>query len=687
MPGQNGIEFLEDVRDRDPDLPFILYTGKGSEAVASKAISAGVSDYLQKESGTEQYAILANRITNAVEARRAQRDRQRQLEAIETAQEGISLLDDDGTFLHVNEAYADLYGYDSAELVGKHWETLYNDEDARRLREEILPTVEAEGHWHGTTTGRRADGSTFTEDHILALTDQGELVCTVRDISQRKQRERELREEQEFVQSIFRSLPDPLYAFDVDGYPLRWNEQFETVSGYSSEEIEEMHVSEFVPEEELETILTDFQLIIGEGRTVTVETKIETKDGDWVPYELTGSPLEAADGQSRGMTGVGRDITVRKRREQRLEALNRATRQLLTAETREEVAEIGAEVAREVLDLEANAVHLYDDEQSSLAPVAVTDAGHDLVGDVPSFTDGDSIAWRVYEHGEALALDDVSDDPDIYNADTPVESELYLPIGEYGILMAGSPTAETFDDQDVLLGEILAGNLEAALEQVERTEQLRARERELTRQNERLEQFTSIVSHDLRNPLSVARGRLELATDECNSDHLDHVAQAHDRMETLIEDLLTLARDGGGVTDPVPVDLPTLIDNCWSNVKTGEATLVRNFDQRIRADESRLKQLFENLIRNAVEHGGDRVTVTIGRLEDGFYVEDDGTGIDEDQYERLFQTDYTTSDTGAGFGLTIVEEICEAHDWDIRVTASDDGGARFEISGVDVVRE
>lgn len=65
MPGMNGIEFLESVRAIDEDLPFILFTGKGSEEVASEAISAGVTDYLQKQSGTDQYTILANRITNA----------------------------------------------------------------------------------------------------------------------------------------------------------------------------------------------------------------------------------------------------------------------------------------------------------------------------------------------------------------------------------------------------------------------------------------------------------------------------------------------------------------------------------------------------------------------------------------------------------------------------------------------
>jgi PAS domain S-box-containing protein len=192
MPERNGIQFLEAVREEYDSLPFILFTVKGSEEIASDAISAGVTDYLQKESGTDQYAVLPNRITNAVESRRVKRERNRQLDAIETAKEGISILDEDGQFIFVNEAYADLYGYDPDEMVGEHWEMLYREADIPHIYEDIIPTVEETGHWTGTTTGLRADGSTFTEDHVLALTDRGELVCTVRDISDRRDGQQEL---------------------------------------------------------------------------------------------------------------------------------------------------------------------------------------------------------------------------------------------------------------------------------------------------------------------------------------------------------------------------------------------------------------------------------------------------------------------------------------------------------------
>jgi signal transduction histidine kinase len=209
------------------------------------------------------------------------------------------------------------------------------------------------------------------------------------------------------------------------------------------------------------------------------------------------------------------------------------------------------------------------------------------------------------------------------------------------------------------------------------------RERELARQNDRLEKFANVVSHDLKNPLNVAQGRLELASEQYESEDLDSAARAVDRSLTLIEDLLTLARQGQSVGDVESVQLAEICESCWQTVETGDSTLSIETDRTIRADPGRLKQLLENLMRNAIEHGGERVSITVGDLDDGFYVADDGAGIPEDEREDVFEAGYSTTDEGTGFGLNIVNEIVEAHGWEITVCDSTEGGARFEITGVE----
>jgi signal transduction histidine kinase len=188
----------------------------------------------------------------------------------------------------------------------------------------------------------------------------------------------------------------------------------------------------------------------------------------------------------------------------------------------------------------------------------------------------------------------------------------------------------------------------------------------LERQNDRLEEFAGVISHDLRNPLNVAMGRIAHAQNDCESDHLDPALSALDRMEEMIEDILALTRAGQAVEEP---------------------ELVAPTEMTIRADESRLRNFFENLYRNAVEHGGEDVTVTVGQLDDrdGFFVADDGPGIPEAERDDVFEAGYSTAEGATGFGLNIVEEIADAHEWDVRTTDSEDGGARFEVTGVEVV--
>jgi len=196
--------------------------------------------------------------------------------------------------------------------------------------------------------------------------------------------------------------------------------------------------------------------------------------------------------------------------------------------------------------------------------------------------------------------------------------------------------------------------------------------------------FASIVAHDLRNPLNVADGYLAVLREDQNTEAVATIGDAHDRMEAIIEGLLTLAREGRDLGETEPVVLSDPIKQCWQDVETVDATLQVVDDIELVADRSRLQQLLENLFRNAVEHAGPDVTVTIGRLDGGFYVADDGPGIAPDQRETVFEAGVSTTADGTGFGLSIVQEVADAHGWTIQLADSTDGGARFEITDVDI---
>jgi PAS domain S-box-containing protein len=213
------------------------------------------------------------------------------------------------------------------------------------------------------------------------------------------------------------------------------------------------------------------------------------------------------------------------------------------------------------------------------------------------------------------------------------------------------------------------------------------REKELKQQNERLEDFTGIVSHDLRNPLNIAEGRLDLAREKCENKHLDTIDGALERMNALIDELLAQAHQRGEIDDFEPVDLATMTKTCWQNVDTGEATLAVDVDRVVLADEIRLRQLLENLLQNGIKHGGETVTITIGEVDDGFHIEDDGPGIPADERDDVFEAGYSTSEEGTGYRLSIMKQVADAHGWGVNLTDSSGGGARFEVTGVESRRE
>jgi len=227
------------------------------------------------------------------------------------------------------------------------------------------------------------------------------------------------------------------------------------------------------------------------------------------------------------------------------------------------------------------------------------------------------------------------------------------------------------------------------------------------RKTRRLDEFANIVSHDLRNPLNVAQGYVELAEETGDTSELTLVADAHERMDAILADMLALAQSGERAVSPTAVDLADTAEEAWAMVPTDDATLTVTADVTLYADPGRLKTLFENLFRNSVEHGatdgrtesGDPVEdgstadadpipidVTVGRLDDGagFYVEDTGRGIPPAVRERVFEAAFTTGG-GSGLGLSIVRAAADAHGWSHTITEGETGGARFEFRNVTFV--
>ena len=426
------------------------------------------------------------------------------------------------------------------------------------------------------------------------------------------------------------------------------------------------------------------------GDTFELTYRILSADGDKKWVNEHGQRVAIEDGEAI-FEGFITDVTALKKSERQLaqysdtlEGLQRTTQQLLEATTPTAAAEIVIDGIESAFRFDTAGIWLATDDK--LEPVAQTERGQTLIGEPPTYSPAEqSLSWVAFVEGTTRRIESMADQPDRANPETPINSELIVPLGEYALLNIGSTEPEAFSEADAERVQLWADTVTEAFARVDQLQQLKTREAELTRQRDRLDQFASVVSHDLRNPINVASGRLKLAAEECDSDQLEIIDRALSRMEELIDDALLLARQGQTVGETESLVLCDLVAQCWQTVATAEAAIDCQTDAVIRADPSRLADVIENLFRNAVEHGTDSVQITVGATDTGFYIADDGPGIPPDEREQIFETGYSTNTDGTGFGLAIVREIVEAHGWAVTVGESEAGGARFDITGVEFI--
>ena len=234
MPGSNGIEFLETVREDHPDLPFLLYTGKGSEEIASDAISAGVTDYLQKEAGTSQYAVLANRITNAVEQYRSTR-------ALEASQERLSLFfeqsplgvvewTEEFEFARLNDAAEEILGYEESDLLGGTWPPFVPETERRHVAVLERDLLANKGGYQSVNENVRSDGERIRcAWHNQVVTDEDGAVIGVfsqfEDVTEAEARKREIERTNAVLSTALDALPVGMLVEDGDRRVIRANER------------------------------------------------------------------------------------------------------------------------------------------------------------------------------------------------------------------------------------------------------------------------------------------------------------------------------------------------------------------------------------------------------------------------------------------------------------------------------
>ncbi|MEF8840802.1 MAG: PAS domain S-box protein [Haloarculaceae archaeon] len=361
MPGADGLEFLRAVRERDPDLPFVLFTGKGSEEIASAAVSAGVSDYLQKVTGTDQFAVLANRVENLVSQARAEETLERKIrqqEAVATlAQRALEGGAIDELFDRAVETVAEQLGTDYAKilehrpdrsdlllvagvgwdegLVGEatvpddagmqagytlaHGPVVVADLDEEEcfegpdlltdagVRGGLSVTVGRDNEPWGVFGTHTADRRSFTDDEVTFVRTVANLLGTA---IERAETERQLRESEEQFRRIAELSPDTIFRADTGGNFEYVSPAVEGLLGYEPAELVGTNFGEYVVERNLAKATEQFAEAVAGQEVLGLVVGLVTKDGSVVHGDVNVTPIEE-DGETVAVQGFVRDVTTR----------------------------------------------------------------------------------------------------------------------------------------------------------------------------------------------------------------------------------------------------------------------------------------------------------------------------------------------------------------------------------------
>ncbi|ALG81203.1 PAS domain S-box protein [Halanaeroarchaeum sulfurireducens] len=732
---RNGLEILEAVREDYDDLPFILFADSGSEDLALEAVSAGATLYLPKTNGEEQYSVLADQICNAVEracaSQRAATERRisRVVREINEALARATTRDDIDEQVCAIISAAEPYRF---AWIGEH-DPASNTVEPRAsagVEEEYLDRIEITTD--DTETGHGPTGQAVRQGELAVLQD------IPGDPRYEPWREPALErgykssaaiplDYEDTVYGVLNVYADRREAFDEYERQLLSNLGETIAHAYHRIDLQRRNTEQIRQLERTNALLSTLFDTLPQGVLAEDESRevLAVNQQLFDLFDLDGSPdtVEGADCTSLAKSVSGM-FTDPEGFVSRIDELI-STREPVDNEALELADGRIFERSYRPLDLPEGAGHLWVYRDSTgrrrrhRELETILERMNDAVlvhGEDSTFMFVNRAAIEQYGYDEAEFLDMRPQDLDVPDEAEHVtervervrrEGELVFETEHRGA------SGETFP-VEINAAAVRFRGEPAILSIVPDITERKQRERELRRQVDRLDEFASVVSHDLRNPLNVAQGRIDLAREDCDSDHLDDAARGIERGLSLIDDMLTLARAGEQASDMEPVDLSEIARASWDHVETLDANIAVDIDATVRGDRSRLRQLLENLFRNAVEHGstsphsqargdavehgstsprsqargdavehgGTDVTVTVGSLPDGFYVEDDGPGIPDEHREDVFEPGYSEDEEGTGFGLAIVQQIVEAHDWRIRVTDGEDGGARFEITDV-----
>ncbi|MDO8283095.1 MAG: PAS domain S-box protein [Thermodesulfovibrionia bacterium] len=615
----------------------------------------------------------------------------------DSAVDGIFILGMQGNFLDVNRTAHERLGYTKDEMLSLNIRELDPPEFAVHVPKR-LEQIRKQDYAIFESAHCRKDKSIMpveVNSRVIDYKGQQVFFSVIRDITERKKAEAERNHlnraillERNFSQAALDSLPGLFYLFDEQGRFIRWNKNFEKVSGYSAEEISVMSPLDLFDDTGKKVIAEKIGQVFQTGEA-TAEADFLSKDRISIPYFFTGKRF--VFDRKFCLVGMGIDISDRKTAE---EELHKSL--LLLAETGK-VGKVGGwELDVTTLDLswadEVNRIHEADMTYQPTVSEAINfyaPSSRPII---------EQALQRAIEHGKPFDL----------------ELEIITAKGNHRWVHAIGQADQKLDGSKKVFGicQDITGRKKAEKELDSLNGQLKER-------NKELQQIVYTVSHDLRSPIINIRGYSRMLVDYLQKvisayaqesvtkeareeavllvdkdipEAVSYIDASISKMDSLLSAMLKLSRSSSAELQIEKLDMDRIVSDVLNtfNFQMQEIGAVVEISPlpSCSGDAVQINQLFSNLIGNAVKYYSPERPLVInisGTKDNGqviYCVQDNGIGIPSDEQGRIFDIfyrGYTEGSTGEGIGLAIVSKIIERHGGKVWVESEEGRGSRFYV--------
>ncbi|MBW4488235.1 MAG: PAS domain S-box protein [Trichocoleus desertorum ATA4-8-CV12] len=668
LPDEQGLETLQQVQATAPNIPIVVLTGLDDEAIAIETLRQGAQDYLVK--GQIEVNLLVRSIRYAIERSQTLKTMQRQSAAIEAASDGVAILNQDEQFIYLNQAYAEIYGYDSpTDLLGKTWRLVYDDADLKGMARRAALDLQDKGSWRGEVIAKKQDGEKFYQELSLTAIDKDGFVCIVRDVTERKRVEEAL----QFTQFTVNHAAEAVIWTEPDARFVYVNEAACQMFGYTKAELLMMTVFDIAPALSPQDWQADWGRLQQQS-SYTLETLNRHKKGHFFPVEVTRNYLEFRGREYN--CAFMRDITQRKQFEQALRESEQRFRLL-------------AENSTDMISQHApDGTFLY-----------VSPACHSLLGYEPEELLGRSAYdFHHVDDLEAVRLihDTILELPETYSVSYRFRHQQ----GHYVWLESTAKTIRASETQTIQEIQISSRDITDRKRAEVDIHNALAKEKELSQLKSN---FVSMVSHEFRNPLSAIVLSSELleryahkVNEEQKAKYFQRIHAATKRMTELLDEVLIIGRAEAGQLKCQPMPL-ILEDFCQELVEELRLTVGQQYPLVFTStndatnaymDENLLRHILGNLISNAAKYSplNSNIYLDVSYENDSvvFQIQDQGIGIPEEDQQRLFDSFYRATNVGTipgtGLGLAIVKKCVDAHQGQISVISQLNAGTTFAVT-------